>query len=85
MLRAAIFGFAFGSLLAVFGLFVGLQVHPDLGTLMLFPSPLLASATGVPFGRASGALRLLYLALPGLFWAGSFAAVAWRRNRLRGD
>lgn len=83
MKKAVIAGLIAGFVMPLFGLFVGLQVSPVLGTLMLGPALLPTLLSGTPLGLLPPLARLLALLLSMLFWAALFAALhravqAWR-------
>ena len=75
-MKPALWGFFFGLLIPIFGLFVGLQFSALLANLMLFPLVVLSDLTGIVFGKASSLERILFVLISGVFWALLFFAVS---------
>jgi len=80
--KPALWGFLFGLLMPIFGLFVGLQISSLLANVMLFPLVVLSDLTGIVFGKASSLERILFILFSGVFWALLFLAVS-RLRKLR--
>ena len=85
MKKAVLAGLITGFLMPLFGLFIGLQVSPILGTLILGPALLPTLLSGTPLGLLPPLVRLLALFMSMLFWAAFFAALhravqAWRKT-----
>ena len=72
-----------GFFAPLFGLFLGLQVSPALGTLVMAPFVALSALTGTPIGEMSGFLRWTGLALSILTGAALGAGVQHLCHRWR--
>ena len=79
-MKPALWGFPFGLLMPIFGLFVGLQISPTLANIMLFPLVLLSDLTGIVFGKASGLQRILFILFSGATWSLVFFALSRLRK-----
>ena len=79
-MKPALWGFLFGLLMPIFGLFVGLQISPTLANIMLFPMVLLSDLTGIVFGKASGLQRILFIFFSGATWSLVFFALSRLRK-----
>ena len=76
MPRSLIYGFIFGLIAPIFGLFFGLQVSVVIGNILTFPLIILSQITGTPFGMMSTPLRIIGWLLSAIVWAAIFYAVA---------
>ena len=63
-----IYGAIFGLIIPIIGLFIGLQVHPVLGDILMFPFILLSKFTQEPFGNWSIILKGVGFLISMLFW-----------------
>ena len=64
-----VIAFIFGVILTGFGLFVGLQIHPILGNIILFPLVITAYLLDTGFGLLPDIMRLGLFVLTICFWA----------------
>jgi len=65
-------GAFFGVIAPFLGLFVGLQIVPFLGTILLFPSVLISKVSGQPLGDFSTSLMVFSFILSIIAWGGIF-------------
>jgi len=82
-MKPLIFGFLFGLVAPVIGLFAGLQVSPFLGSLLMFPIMIASLASGIPYGRWGVSAQLGSLFLSGVFWAIVWFCVHWAWRKWR--
>ena len=68
-------GALFGVIAPILGLFVGLQIVPFLGTILLFPSVLISKVNGQPLGEFSTSLMVLSFILSIIVWGGIFVLI----------
>lgn len=79
-----IFGALFGLLAPFLGLFIGLQVSPALGTILIFPFILASGIFDIPVGHFSAPVWAALIVVSSICWAIIFAAfgLLWK-NRPR--
>lgn len=75
-------GFCFGLLLPVLGLFVGLQISPNLADLMMFPVRQLTALANQPFGELPAMTRLVLWSCAGTVWGLIFLSLHWLWGKL---
>jgi hypothetical protein len=68
-------GALFGVIAPFFGLFVGLQIIPFFGTILLFPFVLISKIVGQPLGEFSTTLLVLSFILSIIVWGGIFVLI----------
>ena len=61
--------FSFGLIAPFIGLFVGLQVSPWLGSVLMFPFIAVSAVTGIPIGEMPGLLFGALVLVSGVAWA----------------
>lgn len=76
MKKVFIIGMIFGAVASAFGLFSGLQIHPTLGEVLLYPFVLMADMMGKPLGTWSGLAKLVGLLLAMIFWGMVFVGLS---------
>jgi hypothetical protein len=70
-----LWGALFGMVSPFIGLFVGLQILPILGTVLMFPIILISKLIDKPFGEFSTMLIVLSVLLSIIVWGGVFVLV----------
>lgn len=78
---AAILGFLLGVTAPVFGMFLGLQVSPLLGTIFAFPLVAASWLAGEPIGNLAPWIRVVALLVSGLVCSVAFASLARAATR----
>ena len=81
--KAFIFGAIFGLLAPIFGLFIGLQVSPALGSLMLFPFVLFSILLNEGFLNFPLFLKLFIGVLSVVLWGFIFVLISMGINRVK--
>jgi len=73
--KAIIYGGVFGLLAPLFGVFVGLQVNPFVGTLLLLPVIGMSIVLGDPIGMFGTGTKILAIGVSVVFWIFVFIGV----------
>lgn len=77
---ATILGFIFGTISPIFGLFLGLQVAPILGTIFAFPFIVSGWLSGTSILGAPPFVKVTSVLVSGVVWSFIFSRIAkWRR------
>jgi len=71
-LKSALYGFVFGLIAPVIGLFVGLQLSVAVANVLMWPVLLISLITNTPFGLMSVWLRLGAWIFSAIAWAAMF-------------
>ena len=74
--RNFIKGAIFGLLAPFIGMFVGLQVAPFLGTILMFPFAIISKIIGQPLGEFSTIVMILSIVLSIVLWGFIFTGIA---------
>jgi hypothetical protein len=64
-----LWGAVFGLIAPLAGLFIGLQVAPLIGTILMFPIILISKMVNKPFGSFSTGLMVLSFVFSVVVWA----------------
>lgn len=80
-IKAIFWGAAFGLIIPLVGLFLGLQVSVAVGSVFAFPIVLVAILTGTPFATWSASYFIGAFALSAVIWAMVFGIAAKLFNR----
>ena len=73
--RVYVLGIIVGIIAPIFGLFLGLQALPILGTILTAPLILLAIVTGDALGNLSGVMRIVGILISIGLWTAIFALI----------
>ncbi|PIE78665.1 MAG: hypothetical protein CSA15_06640 [Candidatus Delongbacteria bacterium] len=82
MKKSILYGAIFGLIAPLVGLFLGLQVLPILGDVLLLPFHLISKSTNSSLGNLSFLLKMMGLVLSMFFWAFIFwVAASFNKKR----
>lgn len=73
--KTVVWGTVFGVIAPLVGLFLGLQVAPILGNILLLPILGLSSLFSTPIGMFSAFQKVLALIVSIIFWVISFSVI----------
>ena len=73
--RVYVLGIIVGIIAPIFGLFLGLQAPPILGTILTAPLILLTIVTGDALGNLSGLMRIVGILISIGLWTAIFALI----------
>lgn len=79
--KPLLYGFAFGVVAPIVGLFIGLQVSPWLANVLMFPIIAVSALTGTPLGDMSGLFQAAMVLLSGVVWAALFWLISMLRAK----